>query len=268
MRNKVRFFLVFAVLCLLSSCGTRKKMAYLQTPEVKKEKSQPTENKDEKKEKLLYEPMIQSDDLLNIVVSAENPEVAAPYNLKSVSVNNTNGNTSSNQSALEAYLVDKNGEIEFPQLGKIKLGGLTRLEAVEKIKKQLADYIQNPTVYVSIVNFKVSVLGEVANPGSHNVSSERITLLEALSLSGDLTVYGKRKNIMIIREKEGEKTIANVDITNSDFINSPYYYLAQNDVVYVEPNKVKMSSSYVAPSVTIGLSVLSLTLGLILLFVK
>lgn len=270
MRNKIRFFLVFTVLSILCSCGTRKKMAYLQTPEVKEGKSQPTENKDQdqKKENALYEPMIQNDDLLHIIVSAENPEVAAPYNLKTISVSNSNGNASPAQSQLESYLVDKNGEIEFPQLGKIKVAGLTRLEAVEKIKTQLADYIKNPTVNLSIVNFKVSVLGEVTRPGTHNVSSERITLFEALSLSGDLTIYGKRKNIMIIREKGGEKTIANVDITSSDFLNSPYYYLAQNDVVYVEPNKVKMSSSHVAPSVTIGLSLISITLGMILLFVK
>lgn len=268
MKNKVKFFLVFAMLCVLCSCASRKKMVYLQTPDTEKEKNMSAEDKDEKKEKSLYEPMIQNDDMLHIIVSAENPEVAAPYNLKTVTVNNVTGNNNSNQNQLEAYLVDKNGEIEFPQLGKIKLAGLTRLEAVEKIKKQLTDYIQNPTVYLSIVNFKVSVLGEVARPGSHTISSERITLLEALSLSGDLTMYGKRDNVMIIREKGGEKTITAVDITKADFIHSPYYYLSQNDVVYVEANRVKMGSSLVGPSVTIGLSLFSIALGIILIAVN
>ncbi|ESU22167.1 polysaccharide exporter lipoprotein precursor [Flavobacterium enshiense DK69] len=260
--------MAFTVLTVMCSCASRKKMAYLQPSEVKSEKNLKNEDINEKKEKSLYEPIIQNDDLLHIIVSAENPEVAAPYNLKSVSVNNVTGNTNINQNQLEAYLVDKNGEIEFPQLGKMKLAGLTRLEAVEKIKKQLTDYIQNPTVYISIVNFKVSVLGEVTRPGSHTISSERITLLEALSLSGDLTVYGKRENIMVIREKSGEKTIATVDITKADFIHSPYYYLSQNDVIYVEANRVKMGSSLVGPSVTVGLSVLSIALGIILIAVN
>lgn len=268
MKNKVRFFLALAVLSVLCSCASRKKMAYLQTSDVKKEKNASAEGKDEKEKKSLYEPMIQNDDMLYIIVSAENPEVAAPYNLKSVTVNNASGSANVNQNQLEAYLVDKNGEIEFPQLGKMKVAGLTRLEAVEKIKKQLADYIQNPTVYINIANFKVSVLGEVTRPGSHTISSERITLLEALSLSGDLTMYGKRENIMVIRERGGEKTIVTVDITKADFINSPYYYLAQNDVIYVEANRVKMGSSLVGPSVTVGLSVISIALGIILLAVN
>lgn len=267
MKNRVRVFLVFAMLCVLCSCASRKKMVYLQTAEIPSEQKQ-TDGDKGQTEKSLYEPVIQNDDQLYIVVSAENPEVAAPYNLKSVSVSNVTGNTSSNQNRLESYLVDKNGEIEFPQLGKMKLAGLTRLEAVEKIKTQLADYIQNPTVYISIVNFKVSVLGEVTRPGSHTVSSERITLLEALSLSGDLTMYGKRDNIMLIREKDGQRSITHVDITKADFIHSPYYYLSQNDVIYVEANRVKMNSSKVGPSVTVGLSVLSIALGIILIAVN
>lgn len=268
MKNKVRLFLVFTVLCFFSSCASRKNMAYLHNAEKQNDKIQKTDSLGAKIKKGTYEPVIQFDDMLDIVVSAENPEVAAPYNLKNVTVSNSTGNANPNQTQLEAYLVDKNGEIEFPQIGKIKLAGLTRLQAIEKIKSKLADYIQNPTVYMSIVNFKISVLGEVTRPSSHTVSTERITLFEALSLSGDLTVYGKRKNIMVIREKDGEKTIANVDITSKDFINSPYYYLSQNDVVYVEPNRVKMSASKVGPSITMGLSVLSLTLGVVLLIVK
>ncbi|MGX7668091.1 polysaccharide biosynthesis/export family protein [Flavobacterium pedocola] len=266
------FFFLAVLFSTLFSCASRKDMAYLYEGENKGKESKDSNSKDtnskEKESKATaYEPFIQKDDLLHITVSAENPEVAAPYNLKAVSVDGATGSATTGQNHLEAYLVDKNGEIDFPQLGKIKLAGLTRLEAVEKIKTALTDYIVNPTVYIRLVNFKVSVLGEVTRPGVHSVAGERMTLLEALSLSGDLTVYGKRKNIMVIREKEGVKTIGKVDITNPDFINSPYYYLSQNDVVYVEPNKVKMNASTVGPNIAVGLSVVSMAIGIVLLLI-
>ena len=119
-----------------------------------------------------------------------------------------------------------------------------------------------------IVNFKISVIGEVNNPGVHRVNSERITLLEALSLSGDLSIFGKRKNIMVIRESEGAKSIAKVDITDANFLNSDYYYLKQNDVVYVEPNGARRNSAIIGPNITVGLSVLSFAIGVILLITR
>ena len=243
----------------LASCVSRREMVYLYNADqgVKNEAG-----------KVGYEPLLQNDDVLTIIVSAENPEVAAPYNLKTVSVSNNNGLATNQANNLENYIIDKNGEIEFPQLGKIKLAGLTRNEAVEKLKGILSEYITNPTVHMRIVNFKISVIGEVSSPGMHNVSGERITLLEALSLSGDLTIFGKRKNIMVIREQEGAKTVAKVDITDTNFLNSEYYYLKQNDVVYVEPNGARRNASIIGPNITVGLSVLSFAIGIILLINK
>lgn len=245
-------FLVTTAL-LVFSCASRKDIVYLQDASSENVSSSAK-----------FELVIQPDDMLQIIVSAENPEVAAPYNLKSNPVNEA----MAGQNQGDGYLVDANGEIDFPQIGKIKLAGLTRLQAVEKIKEILKEYITAPSVQMRIVNFKIAVLGEVNAPGMHKVNGERITVLEALSLAGDLSIYGKRKNIMVIREKEGTKTIEKIDITNKNFINSPYYYLTQNDVVYVEPNKTKVNNSVIGSDIRTTISVLSFAIGVILLFTK
>lgn len=242
-------FVFFGVL----SCASPKNIVYLQNASSSAGKNSAS-----------YELLIQPDDMLQIIVSAENPEVAAPYNLKSGPVDGAMGG----QSQGDTYLVDKNGEIDFPQIGKVALKGLSRLEAIEKLKDILKEHINNPTIQLKITNFKISVLGEVASPGVRNVSGERITLLEALSMSGDLTIYGKRKNIMVVREKDGVKTIEKVNITQADFINSPYYYLAQNDVVYVEPNKTQVNNSVLGSDIRTTLSVLSFAIGVILIFTR
>jgi len=161
------------------------------------------------------------------------------------------------QQRLQTYLIDKDGFIVFPEVGKLKLGGLTRTEAEDVIKQKLIEEIKDVSINLRILNFKVSVQGEVARPGVHNIVSERVTLLEALSMSGDLTIYGRRDNILIIRENEGKKTYNYVDITKADFVNSDFYYLAQNDLVYVEPNKVRVNSSAVGPNVSVVISAIS-----------
>lgn len=245
--------LMMTVFLGVLSCASPKKIVYLQNASANAGKNSNS-----------YELLIQPDDMLQIIVSAENPEVAVPYNLKSAPVEGAMGG----QSQGEVYLVDKNGEIDFPQIGKIKLSDLSCAAAKEKIIGLLKEHITNPTVQLKITNFKISLLGEVSSPGVHKVPGERITLLEALSLSGDLTIYGKRKNIMVIREKNGEKTIEKVDITKADFISSPYYYLAQNDVVYVEPNKTKINNSVIGSDIRTTLSVLSFAIGIILIFTK
>ncbi len=248
----VRCFMMTVFLAVLS-CASPKKIVYLQNASANAGKNSNS-----------YELLIQPDDMLQIIVSAENPEVAVPYNLKSAPVEGAMGG----QSQGDVYLVDKNGDIDFPQIGKIKLSDLSCAAAKEKIIGLLKEHITNPTIQLKITNFKISLLGEVSSPGVHKVQGERITLLEALSLSGDLTIYGKRKNIMVIREKNGEKTIEKVDITNADFISSPYYYLAQNDVVYVEPNKTKINNSVIGSDIRTTLSVLSFAIGIILIFTK
>ncbi|WP_130734312.1 polysaccharide biosynthesis/export family protein [Flavobacterium sp. J27] len=246
-----RLFFLILVLSLFS-CASKKNVVYLQNNTT----SAISEN--------TYEPYIQSDDVLLILVSSENPEIAAPYNLKSVVVDNNIEEASGNVK-MQTYIVDANGNIEFPILGSLHLGGLTKTQAIVKLKQELKDHVTDAIINLRILNFKVTVLGEVTKPGSFTIKSERITLLEALSLAGDLTIYGKRNNILLIREQNGNKIMERIDITKSDFINSPFYYLSQNDVVYVEPNKTRVNSSLIGPNLTVGISALSLIVTIIAL---
>src|SRR5690606_36854273 len=144
---------------------------------------------------------------------------------------------------LQNYLVDAEGYIEYPVLGKVKLGGMTRPQAISHMKGLLAEYIVSPGVTLQITNFKVTVLSEVSNPGSFTLPHERITILEAIGLAGDLTLYGVRKNVLVIREADGEKSFHRVDLTSDEVFNSPVYMLIQNDLVYVEPNTARSTTS-------------------------
>jgi len=164
---------------------------------------------------------------------------------------------------IQAYLVDAQGTIDFPVLGKIKVSGLTRSEVLQLFQEKIEKYIKNPVVNLRIMNFKVSVQGEVNLPGTYSIASERITLIEALTLAKDLTIYGKRNNILIIRDIDGVKSYNRVDITKANFINSPFYYLAQNDVVYVEPNQSRINASVVGPNTGVIISISSLLITLV-----
>ena len=243
-------FLLVSLL-LVVSCASRKDIAYLQD----------VDSLQNSKEALNYEPKLQKDDMLSIIVSADQPELTIPFNMPQIQ---GNYQINENQDGIKTYLIDAYGFIEFPVVGKIKLAGLSRSEAVTKLQTAIKEYITNPTINLRILNYKVSVLGEVLKPGSIKINSERITLLEAISQAGDLTIYGKRDNILVIRESDGKMTYNRIDITKADFINSPFYYLSQNDVVLVEPNKTKMNSSVIGPNVTTIISALSL-LGTILI---
>lgn len=212
-----------------------------------------------------FEPVLQPDDLLSIIISAETPELTVPFNLPAIQGNYQVDN---NQNGIKTYLIDSYGFIDFPVIGKIKLGGLTRSEAVAKIAEPISQYITKPSVNLRILNYKVSVIGEVNKPDTFTLESERLTLLEALSMAGDLTIYGKRDNILIIRESDGKKSFNRVDLTKADFINSPFYYLAQNDVVVVEPNKTKVNASVIGPNAAILISATSVLLTIVLIFVN
>jgi polysaccharide biosynthesis/export protein len=203
-----------------------------------------------------------------ITVSAPDPEAALPFNLPAAAIASVASTTANSQLQYQLYLIDKDGTIEFPVLGSVKIGGLQREEALQLLKDKLKDYMTNPIVNIRIMNYKVSVTGEVARPGSFNLVSERVTLPEALSMAGDLTIYGRRDNITVIRDVDGTKTINHVDITKSDFVNSDFYYLSQNDVVYVEPNKTRINSSVIGPNVTASLTALSLVITVVALLIR
>lgn len=150
--------------------------------------------------------------------------------------------------------MDTNGDIDFPILGKLHVAGLTRLQLTDLIKQRLIeeDLIKDPIVTVQFLNYKVAVMGEVNRPGSFNISGDRITLLEALSMAGDLTIYGRRDRVAVIREKDGKRTILFHDLRSADIFNSPCYYLQQNDIVYVEPNKAKAGQSEINQNKSVG----------------
>lgn len=230
------------VVVLCTSCASSKKVVYLQ--DVVPLKQQDIKQK--------YEVYVHNDDLLAIMVNSKNPELALPFNMSMVSYQL--GSESGGQQRVLGYLVDTNGDIDFPILGKLHVAGLTRLQLTDMIKQRLIDedLIKDPIVTVQFLNYKVSVMGEVNRPGSFNISGDRITLLEALSMAGDLTIYGRRDRVAVIREKDGKRTILMHDLRSSDIFNSPCYYLQQNDIVYVEPNKAKAGQSEINQNKSVG----------------
>ncbi|WP_235015813.1 polysaccharide biosynthesis/export family protein [Aquimarina sp. AU58] len=188
------------------------------------------------------------DDIVGILVSAADMDAARPFNLMQSSSASLGegggGNTAISAGSGEpTYLINEEGNVDFPVLGELKIAGLTRIEVKEMIKEKLKIYINDPIVSVRLKNFKITVMGEVSRPGSYTIPNERITIIEALGLAGDMTIKGRRENLMVIRENEGVNTYHRVDLTSKSIFESPVYYLAQNDVVYVEPNNSRIKES-------------------------
>jgi len=209
-----------------------------------------------------YVPKIQINDILTIVVTAADPKVTAPFNPVST-MTSSNLSQQVDLALRPTYTVDGKGDITLPLLGKVHVAGLTRVEAIEKIRLELSQYIKDPGVNMNFNNFRVSVLGEVARPGSFILPTERATVLEALGMAGDLTIRGVRQNVLLIREVNGQKTMHRLDLTQQNTLNSPYYYLAQNDVIYVEPNKAQINSSKLGANTNIIISIASLLITVI-----
>ncbi len=245
-----------AAIILLSGCSSTKDVAYFQNSS--------SVNLDASK--YLYDARIMPKDVLTITVSATDADAAVPFNM-TVPTPLTQGQRSSySQALLQSYLVDNDGNIDFPKVGSIHLGGLTKSEAEKLIQDKIKPYMneqENPIVTVRMTNYKISVLGEVNRQGMYTVGNEKINILEALALAGDLTIYGVRTNVKLIREDAtGEKTMHVLDLTDANIINSPYYYLQQNDIVYVEPNKVKAQNSSVGSMTTLWFSATSILISL------
>lgn len=251
----LRATVILFLFILLQSCASRKTVAYLQ--DINNNSSSITEAS--------FEPILKKDDLLSIIVSANDPEITYMFNIPQIQ---GSYKVNENQDGIKTYLVDSKGEIEFPVIGRIAIAGLTRTQAVDLLIEKIKPYITNPTINLRILNFKISVLGEVNRAGSFTINSERITLLEAIANAGDLTIYGRRDNILVIREKDGKKSYNRLDITKSDFVNSEFYYLTQNDVVIVEPNKTRVNSSAFGPNVSATISALSVLASIIILITR
>jgi polysaccharide export outer membrane protein len=208
---------------------------------------------------------IQANDIISITVTSLNPTATAIFNAPA-SAYVTSTTSSGNSLQSPGYLVGTDGEIQFPVLGNFKVAGLTTNQLRIELTRQLVEkkLLVEPVVTIRQLNFKVSVLGEVGHPTVINVPSEKISLLEALGLAGDITIYGRKDNVMVIREQNGHKTIRRIDLNSKELFASPYYYLKSNDVVYVEANKAKVASSgRGAQSVPIILSALSVVAILI-----
>ena len=205
-----------------------------------------------------YTPVFHTDDILSINVLGLDPESVKPFNYQISSANLLGA--SNDPSIAQGYLIDAEGMIEFPVLGKLKLAGFDREKAIELFKEKLKPYVNNPTVIIRILNYRITVLGEVRNPGTFKIPNERITLLEALGLSGDLQINGVRKNVLVIRDIDGKKTETKVDLTSKELFSSPVYFLQQNDVVYVQPNKAKINTSGVINASNVGMTISILSL--------
>ncbi len=193
--------------------------------------------------------LVQPKDMIAIVVSHRDPELAAMFNLSNATFQAGAETRSTGNSTyrLLGYSVDTNGDIDFPIVGKIHVAGMNRWEVAETVKNELSgrNLLRDAVVTVEFMNFQISVLGEVARPGTYNITGDKINLMQALSLAGDMTIFGRRDNIQVTREENGKRHIYVVDIRNSDVYNSPAYYLRQNDIIYVEPNKVRAGQSTV-----------------------
>ena len=236
---------LITIISFLFSCASKKNLIYLQGPEI-------TENK-----QFFYNVILKKDDFLSISIYGVDENSSKLFNVPQIATSLNKGYTNGTAS-VQGYLIDSNGEIDFPIIGKIKLGGLQRNEAIELLKEKLKDYLKDPVINIQIQNFKVTVLGEVRAPGTFNIPNERITILEAIGLAGDLTINAVRKNIKIIRDENGMKKEYIIDITSKSFLNSPLYHLNQNDIIYVTPNQAKINSSNVSSSAGIFISISSL----------
>jgi len=182
-----------------------------------------------------FTPVFKVDDLLSVVITAEDPEASKEFNLPPIAASSNQGYTTGNP-APAGYLVNAKGDISLPIIGNIRVAGKDRMQLEEEIKAKLEGLLKNPTVQIQILNFKITVLGDVRSPGTFKIPNERITLLEAIGLAGDLRMTGVRQNVLVIRDSSGVKQEYRIDLTSKEVFSSPVYYLQQNDVVYVQPN--------------------------------
>lgn len=190
-----------------------------------------------------HEARIGVGDMLSITVCGLDPLAVAPFNLPLVSYATPGSDQLYAAPSLQSYLVDVNGNVNFPVIGTIRLAGLSKSQAIKFIGDELAPYLKNAIVTIQFMNYRITVLGEVAKPGQYSINNERVTILDALGLAGDMTVFGVRKNVLITRENNGKLEFARLNLNTDEIFMSPYFYLQQNDVLYVEPNNVKSIGS-------------------------
>ena len=253
MRNNFFFLTLITTLLILQSCSSKKDILYFQ------------DLKNYNREYTSYQaPDIQPNDILSIIVTTSVPEASIPYNVQ-VTGNSTNFDLEAIR--LQGYLVSKEQTIVFPVLGKISLKDMTIVEAEHYIKNLLSSggHLLNPTVSIRLLNAKVTVLGEVNNPSTFTFTEQNITLLQAIGLAGDLTITGKRKDVLIIREENGIQTMNRIDLTKSNWFGGPFYYIKPNDTIIVNPNNTRVKSAGFIGNASVVLTLASLILTSIVL---
>jgi polysaccharide biosynthesis/export protein len=224
---------LLCLLCFTSCVNTKKAVYFNHLPDTEFE----SRSQD-------LEPVLQPNDLLSITVSSPNPEATEVFNIPNTTSTQTSA-VSGNITQASGYLINQDGYIQFPYLGNVKAAGLTKKELRDKIATDLLErkLLIEPIVNIRYLNYKVSVLGEVDNPSVVTIPNEKVTLLEAIGLAGDMTIYAKRDNVLLIREENGKKKVVRLDLTSDKIFTSPYYYLKSNDIIYVEPNKARIAST-------------------------
>ncbi|HLT41402.1 MAG TPA: polysaccharide biosynthesis/export family protein [Sphingobacteriaceae bacterium] len=246
----MKYTLIGVIFWMITSCVPRERIVYFQGDLESVEKIAAE-----------YSATIKPDDLLTITVYGRNLDATRIFNQES----NNNLSGGDNQ---KTFLVDEEGNVEFPVLGKIKLAGLTRNEAIQYMKGLLSSEIIDPGVSISITNYRITVLGEVGSPGTYPLLNEKVTILEALGMAGDLTINGVRENVLVIRDEGEERNFYRVNLTSEEVFTSPVYYLSQNDVVYVEPNQAKINTSANTRNLSIIISVASFLLTVVALIIR
>lgn len=230
------YILLFVLVCLLSSCTVSRKSVYFNDLPDAEHFEYPAAQ--------FTEPTIKPDDILTINIQTVDPTGASAVNqTTNMQLIGASSAGSMGNQQVAGFLVDKHGNVSIPMLGEIEVGGLTTYQARQLITESAKRYYQNPTVQVRFANYKISVHGEVARPGVYTVPNEKVTLLDALALAGDLTIFGKRDNVLLIRDNNGTKEYIRFNLNSATMFESPYYYLHQNDVIYVEPGKGRTASA-------------------------
>jgi polysaccharide export outer membrane protein len=257
LRKHINTIALVLVFIFLSSCANKKNILYLQdhTQQINQDIT------------TSYVNRLQADDILSIQVSSSDSQGVAAFNIAT-----SNGILGSDVAVGNPrfinYIIRQDGTIEFPIIGKIKLADLTIIEAIEYLKKEISAYVNKPIVILEWLNFKYSVLGEVTRPGQFKSLSERVTIFDAISNAGDLSIFGQRKNIILIRENNGKRSHFTIDLTNKNFIGSEAYYVKQNDVIIVSPNNAKVQSSAFNQNASVYISIASVILALTTIFIN
>jgi len=258
-RQYFSFYFSTAVILLIifASCGSPRNIVYFQNSENISKDISYQDYSD-------FKTVIMPNDNLFITVSALNPEAVAPFNM--LQSNRTNFTAATLD--VFGYLVDHKGNINFPLVGEIHIAGLTKNDAVQLLQKEVSKFVEYPVVNIRFLNYKINIIGEVNRPGVYTVTDEKITIPQALALAGDLTIYGDRRNVQLIRIEKNEEKFIFIDLTAPDIFFSPYFYLRQNDILYVAPNKTKAGSSTYNQNLPLIVSLISVTITALALFLR